>query len=223
MQEIILKEANEFATEFTIESRAALGAYTKNVARFLQKSLPTHLGKEDYVFCGRREPEHHLNMVGAEIMNRAFRSSFLATKRKAVLIPICLRQPKGACQMQQGAEGQYQCRGCTETCPVFQVAALGLRYGFQLIIIPHESMVFAGDNAASIFQDTGVVGVACITTLLENGWKAKALGIPVQCVPLDYCGCKTHWHPSGIGTNLNLKELSRILGIYEQAALANLN
>jgi hypothetical protein len=82
-----------------------------------------------------------------------------------------------------------------------------------VLIVPHESVVFAGDNAAAVFHETGVVGVACALTLLENGWKAKRLGIPVQCVPLDYCGCKAHWHPQGISTRLNIAELARVLGI----------
>mgnify|MGYP000910969755 CR=1 FL=1 len=211
-QERILKEVSEVAARFTTQGKLALGVYTKNVASFLEVHLPAHLGKEDYVFCGRREEEYHLNMVGAEIMNRAFQSSFLLSKRKAVLIPICLRQPKTNCQMQECSQGEYHCRGCSEACPVNKVTSLGEEDNFQVVIIPHESMVFAGNNAASVFQNTGVVGVACVTTLLENGWKAKALGIPVQCVPLDYSGCKSHWH-SGISTNLNLKELSRILDI----------
>lgn len=209
----LLREAAAFATFFSGRAREVLGRYTENVGTFLQTSLSDHLGKEDYFFCSRREAEYHLQLVGAEIMNRAFRSAFLSAPRKTVLLPVCLRPTGVACQMKRAAAGQYVCGLCTENCHICQLNFLGREHGFQVLIVPHESVVFAGDNAATVFHNTGVVGVACALTLLENGWKAKRLGIPVQCVPLDYCGCKAHWHPQGISTRLNIAELARVLGI----------
>ncbi len=39
----------------------------------------------------------------------------------------------------------------------------------------------------------------------------RELNIPSQCVPLDFCGCKKHWHNEGIPTKLNLSRLLQII------------
>lgn len=57
----------------------------------------------------------------------------------------------------------------------------------------------------------GVVGVACVTNLLAGGWKAAAMGIPVQCVVLDHCGCH-HWSPDRLPTRIDEEYL---VGLFE--------
>ena len=47
--------------------------------------------REDFLFCSRKEVEYHLNMVGAQIMNEAYRKEFLKTKEKGLLLPSCMR------------------------------------------------------------------------------------------------------------------------------------
>lgn len=46
--------------------------------------------RKDVIFCVSRRAEYHLNMVGAEIMNRAYRERFIKTPKKAVLLPACM-------------------------------------------------------------------------------------------------------------------------------------
>ena len=54
------------------------------------------------------------------------------------------------------------------------------------------------------------MGVACAPGLLGAGWRARATGLPAQCVLLDASGCG-HWRDEAVPTELDLLELSRIV------------
>ena len=62
-------------------------------------------------------------------------------------------------------------------------------------------------------SEVGVDGVSCVLTNASGGWETRALGIPAQGVPLDYCGCRWHWHKEGIPTATNVDQVLRVLGI----------
>ncbi len=209
-----IEKAIAFAGWFEEASARALGKYTVNVDKFLKESQPAHRWKEDVIFSGRRRVEYHLNMVGAEIMNRAFREDFVAVKKKAVVLPACMRyHPKPVCQARTNGLS-CECTGCTPQCRVNQLIKMGKKFGFDVYLVPHESSVFSGDaGRALIGEGTGIVGIACVSNLVSGGWKAKGLGLPPQCVLLDHCGCRKHWHERGISTDINMKKLREILGL----------
>ncbi|HEY6097874.1 MAG TPA: hypothetical protein VIW03_00495, partial [Anaeromyxobacter sp.] len=46
------------------------------------------------------------------------------------------------------------------------------------------------------------------------GWRARAAGLPAQCVLLDAAGCE-HWREAPEPTSIDLRELARILGRVE--------
>lgn len=202
----------DLAAWFESESGKFLGCYTQNVDAFLAQFSPTRRLREDYLFVSRQPVEYHLNMVGAEIMNRAFREAFLRPSRKTVLLPACMPNPaRGQCLAQYSDSG-YQCKGCSPECRVNHLTTLGERQNFTVFVIPHKSTLFQlqvleGD------KKPGVVGVACVTTLLSGGWMLKGQDIPAQCVLLDHCGCKNHWHKEGIATDINVDYLMGVLGI----------
>jgi len=155
-------------------------------------------------------------MVGAEILNRAYRQAFLSARRKAVLLPPCMRQqPEEKCQARSTALGA-QCAHCTPGCRVHQVTLLGDKYGFAVFMLPDDLAVFSskeGGPPSAGVGDLGVVGVSCVLTNAPGGWKTHALGVPAQGVLLDYCGCHYHWHKEGFPTDLNIRQLLRVMGI----------
>ena len=207
-------QAISFAEWFETASTTTLGKYTPNVEKFLKESLSSHRWKEDVIFSGRRRVEYHLNMVGAEIMNRAFRDSFLKAKRKAVVLPACMRyHPKPECRAVSNGLS-CECTGCTPQCRVNQLTKMGKKFGFEVFLVPHESSVFSGDAGRQLIgEGAGIVGIACVSNLVAGGWKAKALGMPPQCVLLDHCGCRKHWHEKGISTDINMKQLRQVLNL----------
>lgn len=207
-------KAIAFAGWFEDASLQSLGEYTLNVEEFLRDKQPGHRWKEDVIFSGRRRVEYHLNMVGAEIMNRAFRDDFLSKKKKAVLLPACMRyHAKPECKARTNGLS-CECMGCTPQCRVNQITRTGKKFGFDVFLVPHESSVFSGDDGKKLLgEDVGIVGIACVSNLVSGGWKAKALGLPPQCVLLDHCGCRKHWHEEGIPTDINMRQLMRTLSI----------
>jgi hypothetical protein len=198
---------------FAAHSLDALGKYTVNVERFLRETHPSYRWREDVIFCGRPRVEYHLNMVGTEIMNRAFRAAFLAAPQKVVLVPPCMRaKTADECQARETPFGE-QCAACEPRCHVHQVTQLGKKHGFAVYIMPGELTSFSpGEGAQAAMTQLGIVGVSCPLTNAQGGWKAKKLHIPAQGLLLDYCGCVYHWHlDGGIPTAINLRQLMRLL------------
>jgi hypothetical protein len=209
-----LAVAISFATWFEARSEAVLGRYTRHVERFLAETHPSYRWREDVIFCGRQRIEYHLNMVGTEILNRAFREAFLGTARKLVLLPPCMKaQPDDKCQARPTPFGA-RCAGCTPGCRVLQLTGLGKELGFEIFILPDELSVFSGGAVQPVDDGAvGVVGVSCVLTNPTGGWETKDLGLPAQGVLLDYCGCRYHWHKEGIPTDINTGQLLRVLGL----------
>ena len=198
---------------FEERSLKVLGRYTPNVECFLRETHPRYRWREDLIFCGRRRVEYHLNMLGTEILNRAFRESFLRTKQRFVLVPPCMTHPDEACQSRQTSFGA-RCAACSPGCRVNQLTKLGEKYGFQVFMLPDQLKVFSGKKPdPEHLDEMGIVGVSCALTNVSGGWDTRAMGIPAQGVLLDYCGCPWHWHKQGIPTDTNFAQIMRVLGI----------
>ena len=211
--EKILTSYLEFARYFEDISQEVLGIYTKNVNLFLKNIDKKYKYREDFLFCSRKEVEYHLNMVGAQIMNEAYRKEFLKTKEKRLLLPSCMRiKDEKNCKAIKTEEG-YICNSCSKNCNVNKYDKLGKKYNFQVYIIPHESSISVKNKIKD--GHIGIIGVACVLNLISGGLKAKNLGFVPQCVFLDYCGCKDHWHDKGIITDINMSYLLYSLGIEE--------
>ncbi len=205
-----LKSIALFTRWFESRSLEVLGDYTQNVESFIEKSQSRYRWREDRISCTRTRLEYHLNMVGAEIMNLAFREDFVNTEITSVLVPGCMRgRPFEECKAVKVKEG-LKCQGCLPKCKVNQLREMGKRNNFDVYIIPHASDLTLWAPKPGR-QRQGVIASACVTTLVEGGWELKRYGVPAQCVLLDYSGCKKHWHRDGFPTQLNVHELKRIL------------
>lgn len=206
-----LAQIMEFGRWFKRESQIVLGTYTVHVDVFLQGEYKQYSFREDALFCGRQEVEYHLNMVGATIMNRAFRQEFNNTKQIVVLLPLCMSEKaNGGCKANRSG-WDVICTGCTDSCNINQIRKLGLLHDFSVRIVPHSSGFTNWLKQWRDQKDTGLVAVACILNLVRGGYEMKNLNIPAQCVFLDYCGCKKHWCREGVATGLDVRRLLAIL------------
>ncbi|MDD5361630.1 MAG: DUF116 domain-containing protein [Ignavibacteria bacterium] len=203
------KSVFDFVDWFADRSTEMLGEFTSKVDEFIINSARRYKWREDRVQCGRKRDEYHLNMVGAEIMNRAFRDDFLKTESKAVLVPGCMRSNIELCKAVKMHEG-LKCIGCDKNCSVNNLRKIGKDYNYEVYIIPHASdlSLWAPKPGKPV---RGVIAIACVTNLVEGGWELKRYDACAQCVLLDYSGCKKHWHKNGVPTNINLHEFHRIL------------
>lgn len=209
--EQILSKIIKYGKYFAKESKKYLWKYTYNVENYINTTFDSKINKEDMIFCNRTEVEYHLNMVGAEIMNRLFREGFENRSRKAVLVPGCMKIDNKKCKAKEERLGEV-CKVCDKNCNVGRITKKGLKECFETYIISHESSAFKNVNKKDK-EDLGIVGVACVLNLISGGWKAESLGIPPQCVIIDYVGCSNHWDTEGFPTNINCKELEKILSI----------
>ncbi len=203
----------DLAAWFETHSLQALGMYTARVDDFLAEDWPHYKFREDRVFCGRRRVEYHLNMVGTEILNRAFRPAFMAAEHKIIFVPPCMAAPQdGTCQAVDTPLGA-KCQACTPTCRVHHVTKLGEKYGAQVFMIPDSFSPLAnGADGALGNRTIGVVGVSCPLAIISGGLETQRMGVPAQGLLLDYCGCQWHWDVGkGIVTDINMHQLTQIM------------
>jgi len=200
-----------FAIAFEAWGEWTLGAYTRRVERFLREDLPRRRWREDAVQCARRPVEYHLDLVGAEILNRAWRDDFLARPRHVVVLPACARaRCDSECQAIRG-EGDLRCTRCTSGCAVRAATAVAEAAGAEAVAVVHGSDFSSFLRSPALSgPGVGIVGVACAANLLAAGWRARSAGFPAQCVVLDRSGCG-HWLDEPRPTALDLRELTRIL------------
>lgn len=200
----------DFTNWFEFGSNEKLGKYTYNVEKFIEASKKKYHWREDRISCSRTRLEYHLNMVGADLMNRAFRKEFVDTESISLLLPGCMRARSNEfCEAAKEPKG-LKCIGCEPKCRVNILRLIGQKKNFDVYVIPHASDLSLWSSKTGE-QKRGVVASACVTTLVEGGWELKRYGIPAQCVLLDYSGCKKHWHLTGIPTAINSNELERII------------
>jgi len=103
------------------------------------------------------------------------------------------------------------CAKCDPDCTICRITKECEKCGAETRLIPHSSDF---SDTLRIWQNDkryGLVGIACILNLLRGGYEMRALGIPSQCVFLDWGGCKGHWSESGIPTDINMSRLIHIL------------
>jgi hypothetical protein len=210
-----LSQVLAFAAWFESASQAALGCYTARVETFRAKTRAHYRWREDIVFCSRPPVEYHLNMVGGELLNWAYRADFLATERKVVIVPPCMRlRGEDGCKAVATPLGS-KCAACAAECRVNKLTQLGEQCGFAVRIMGDLEVYSPGGAPAAGLgrQHLGVVGVSCVLTNAPGGWDARGLDIPAQGVPLDYCGCPWHWHDPGIPTDVDFRRILQVLGI----------
>jgi uncharacterized protein len=221
----VLRALVGFAATFEAMGRGALGVFTARVDDFLQRVLPQRGVAEDTVQCSRPRVEYHFNMVGAEILNRAWRKAFLACERHVVVLPGCARRRMSIDCLAVRSETELRCRGCSVDCSVAAATHLANRSGDEALAVVHGSDFgrFLASPALS-GGEVGIVGVACVPGLVGAGWRARAHGLPAQCVLLESSGCE-HWRERPEPTRLDLAELGRILepgSSREEASLQSL-
>ena len=180
-----------------------LGQYTSNLKNYLENNHTNHLMEEDVIFFHGHELEYHLNMLGAEIMNRIFREDYEKRPRKAIVLPGCMNSNNRKCKAQEKRLGDV-CTFCNPKCNVYKISKEFSDY--EVYIVSHESTAFKGAKKEDI-DELGIVGITCVLNLISGGWKSSNLSIPPQCVLLEHVACKRHWLSEDIYGKINLDEL----------------
>ncbi|HMA96693.1 MAG TPA: DUF116 domain-containing protein [Polyangiaceae bacterium] len=208
----ILRLVVAFAVRFEAIAERYLGGFTEGVNRFFDQELVARGPREDTLQCSRRRVEYHLNMVGAEMLNRAWRRGFLACRRHVVVMPGCVTlREETECRAVR-AEVERKCTHCTLGCSVSAATRMSERAGADAVFVMHGSNFSRFLDAQALKDEhVGVIGIACAAGLLGAGWRARSKGLMAQCVLLNASGC-LHWQSVLTPTTFDVAELSRILG-----------
>lgn len=197
--------------DFEKQMEKGFADYLKGVEPFRSKEESRYERREDRIFCMQPKVMYYLNMIGAQWLNEAYRSAYIKAKKHIIFLPGCMVfRGKENCKA-ISKNGSYVCQGCTKTCAVNQVTQIAETYQVKTAILYHESEL----NRQKVKENEtiGVVGVACILSLISGGFKAKRLGYAPQCVLLDYCGCENHWYDKRKVTQINKEQLIKLLPI----------
>lgn len=201
-------QITQIANIFKQDASKSLKAYTTGVRQFWQENRNFYKGKENFFFCNRKPVVYHLNMVGAELMNRTLRPTYKSVKNKVILLPVCMSK-KQNCQ-KKNIGNELICSNCSKDC---QVNIISRKYdspNTRTVLIPHSSKFSKYLKPWANQTETALIGVACVLNLLKGGFEMKRLNIPSQCVFLDFSGCQKHWI-SGEETKLNIQQLESVL------------
>ncbi|MBN1612196.1 MAG: DUF116 domain-containing protein [Polyangiaceae bacterium] len=209
--EHVLAGIVHWAAEFEAMGERTLGVYTARVQRFLSSELERRGAREDTLQCSRRPAEYHWNMVGAEILNRAWRADFLDCSRHLVVLPSCARIRHETDCRALGQEHALKCSHCAVRCPVSQASRAVSRLGAEALAVVHGSDFGRLLRSPALADGgVGVLGVACVPGLVGAGWRVRAAGLPAQCVLLESSGC-AHWLDQPVQTSFDLGEIERLL------------
>lgn len=194
---------------FREEAPKVLGAFTQGWQAFIDGHHRLYKAREDYFFCGRSQPEYHLNMVGAELMNRHLAEEFQQTTRKILLLPTCMA-------VSPSCKARYKnrdltCMHCRRDCPVSKTSRAMHKNGVRTVLIRHSSKFSEWLKPWAGQKSTALIGTACVLNLLQGGFEMMRLGIPSQCIFLDLPGCQKHWL-SKRTAEVSLEQLSGICG-----------
>jgi uncharacterized protein len=203
----------DFGEKFEELSSRFLDKYLVNVDGYIKKESGKHKGKEDYLLCNRKKNEYYLNMLGAELLGRSFLSDFSRKRKKIILLPFCMTDPVQACKAIKTDLG-YTCIACSPGCATSKITkACSGRNEVRVYVVRHGSESLKIWHNESRNNETAIVGITCVLNLLNGGLQGKTLNMPVQCILLDYCGCKNHWSDTGVVTAINETRLYKILGV----------
>ena len=206
-----IQTAADLFAWFERQADSSLGAHTRGVPGFLAAEYAGRGCREDQIFCGKPPVEYHLSMVATEIMNRGLRQEFDRTAHRVVLVPTCMRGAHAAVCRARASGSDLACTACDPACAVNRITRRISRLGAKVYLIPHSTGFSRWLERWQRTPGVGVVAVACMLNILPGGFEMRARGIPSQCVPLDYPGCRKHWSRNGIATSLNEDRLVQIV------------
>ena len=184
--------------------------YVLGYQTFKKDHFKTYKNREDVLFTGKHIEEYYLNFVGAALLNKAYKDSFNKAPYHMLVLPACMKAGTNeTCKVKQNNSLQ-RCKSCRTDCQIYQLKELMHKYKYDVRIVEHGSDLTT-ESTQLADQNLGIIGVACSLQLLEGGWMLRKMGIPAQCVVLNFSGCHHHWQNEHIVTGLFEEALIGIL------------
>ncbi len=195
---------------FTISSHITLGKYTEDLQEFLKQHPHKYKHRNDIIFTGKDETEYYLNMICAEIINKALEPVFEKSIKRTIVIPDCMKTNSNQCTL-NNFDDVSCCTECTLDCSIAKLFKIGSDYDFNVEIIRHSQNFSQLYSKLNSCHDIGYIVAACLLNMAPTAFALRNTDISAQYISLDYCGCKFHWDEKGVSTDLNREHLFKFL------------
>lgn len=182
-----------------------LSTYTLEFDNYLEKYEDKPKSNEEKIFFNSPKELYYLNMLASEIMGRISRGDYESRKRKAIVLPTCMKINQKNCQAIEKRLGEV-CMQCNPDC---EIAKINNAYDCEVYLVSHKSSAFQNATVKDK-EELAIIGVACPLNLISGGWKALTLGMPPQCVLLEKVACARHWLREDIPSSISKTRLKKI-------------
>ena len=205
---------------FIEQGQKELAVYLLAINQFVEKENNSPGRKKSPLRA--KSPDVYLrNMLAVAILNRLHRPLFLQTQRRLIVLPACLKAyHPWKCQSRKEGKASV-CAKCHPDCHVFS--------SMERFADSRTTIVLEPGNLKKYLKATkeqpgtvGIVGVACVLTLLSGFDQTIKQGLPTQGIFLNYSSCKHHWADPPYNTNYSLNRLAGVLGKPEAAEKPNI-
>jgi len=171
----------------------------------------SHKGQEDYILLIRHPNDYFLNLIGSEMLNKAFLKDWQKKSDYYILLPSCMSKKGETKCPAQKTKYEAICIGCSKKCQVNIITQLGNKYQFKTRMISHSTGFSNWFKQKSVTSETAIIGVACAMNLFTGGWESMNASVPAQCVFLNYPGCQKHWNNESLVTEISLDRLEEVM------------
>lgn len=194
---------------FIQQGRAELEPYIAGIDDFVARQNEYSKPKSDLRL--RPADAYIRNMLAVEVLGRIMRSAFLETERRLIVLPACLKSygDQECCKIE--VEGAHTCAQCNPECIIFDTVEHFIDDQTKLVLEPDD----LGDYLSMVRKThgtVGVVGVACVLTMLSGFEQTLKHKLPTQGVFLSYSSCLHHWADPPFNTCYSLRRMARVLG-----------
>lgn len=180
-------------------------------------------GIDDFVACQnehsrpkselRLRPAHAYirNMLAVGVLGRIMRPAFLETTHRLIVLPDCLKNYSDWECGKVKIDGAHTCAQCHPECIVFNTVGYFVDDQTSLVLEPDDLGDYLG-KTKNRYGTVGVVGVACVLTILSGFEQTLKHRLPTQGVFLNYSSCSHHWADPPYNTCYSLRRMAWTLG-----------
>jgi len=197
-------------TPFIELGTAELTPYISDVQGFIDRlDTPDGLKKTS---LRSKPPEIYIrNMLGVGVLSHIMRREFSAARRRIIVLPDCLKNyGEETCCKAELPDGTSTCTQCNSDCIVFESVERFVNGNTSLVLEPEDMDGYFADLRRE-YGMVGIVGVACVLTMLSGFEKTLKHKHPTQGVFLNYSSCAHHWADPAYNTSYSLKRMARAL------------
>jgi len=151
------------------------------------------------------------NMLAVGVLSRIMRTAFLETNHRLIVLPDCLKNYSDWECGKVKIDGAHTCAQCHPECIVYDTVEHFVDGQTTLVLEPDDLGDYLG-KARKTHGTVGVVGVACVLTILSGFEQTLKYKLPTQGVFLNYSSCSHHWADPPFNTCYSLRRMGWALG-----------